>query len=48
LHQAVMQEPTGASPPNTVTKVLERGFMIHDRVLRPAHVVVSASPDTGK
>jgi molecular chaperone GrpE len=48
LHQAVMQEPTDTAPPNTVTKVLERGFMIHDRVLRPAHVAVSASPGTGK
>jgi molecular chaperone GrpE len=48
LHQAVMQEPTHAAPPNTVTKVLERGFMIHDRVLRPAHVVVSKSPGDGK
>jgi molecular chaperone GrpE len=48
LHQAVMQEPTDAAPPNTVTKVLERGFMIYDRVLRPAHVVVSTSPGSGK
>jgi molecular chaperone GrpE len=48
LHQAVMQEPTDTAPPNTVTKVLERGFMIHDRVLRPAHVVVSTSAGTEK
>jgi len=42
LHQAVMQQPTADQPPNTVVNVLEHGFMIHDRVLRPARVVVSA------
>jgi molecular chaperone GrpE len=44
LHQAVMQEPTAEQPPNTVTKVLEQGYMIHERVLRPARVAVSAAP----
>lgn len=41
LHQAVMQQPSAEHPPNTVTQVLEQGFMIHDRVLRPASVAVS-------
>jgi molecular chaperone GrpE len=41
LHQAVMQQPSAEQPPNTVLQVLERGFLIHDRVLRPARVVVS-------
>jgi molecular chaperone GrpE len=45
LHQALMQQPAGESP-NTVVQVLERGFKLHDRVLRPASVVVSvAKPD---
>jgi molecular chaperone GrpE len=44
LHQAVMQQPSGEVPPNTVLQVHERGFMIHDRVLRPASVVVSVPP----
>jgi molecular chaperone GrpE len=42
LHQAVMQTPTMAVPPQTVVQVVEQGFMIHDRVLRPASVVVAA------
>jgi molecular chaperone GrpE len=46
LHQAVMQQPSAVEPPNTVVQVLEQGFMIHDRVLRPARVVVSATPAT--
>jgi molecular chaperone GrpE len=41
LHQAVMQRSDPSAPPNTVLEVLEKGFMIHDRVLRPASVVVS-------
>jgi molecular chaperone GrpE len=43
LHQAVMQQPSAGQPPNTVLQVLEPGFMIHDRVLRPARVIVSAA-----
>jgi len=41
LHQAVMQQPSADQPPNTVLQVLEHGYLIHDRVLRPAAVVVS-------
>lgn len=40
-HQAVLQQPSADQPPNTVLQVLEQGFMIHDRVLRPAKVIVS-------
>lgn len=41
LHQAVMQQPSADVEPNTVLQVLEQGFMNHDRVLRPAKVIVS-------
>jgi molecular chaperone GrpE len=41
VHQAVMQQPSGNHPPNTVIQVLQQGFMHHDRVLRPAAVVVA-------
>ena len=43
LHQGVMQQPSADYPPNTVIQVLQQGFMIHDRVLRPASVIVSAA-----
>jgi molecular chaperone GrpE len=43
LHQAVMQQPSAEQSPNTVLQVLEEGFLIHDRVLRPARVVVSTA-----
>ena len=44
LHHAVMQQPSKDFKPNTVLQVLEPGYMIHDRVLRPASVVVSTAP----
>jgi molecular chaperone GrpE len=44
LHQAVMQQPSKDYKPMTVLQVLEPGYMIHDRVLRPARVVVSTTP----
>lgn len=40
-HEAVAQESSVEYPPGTVTKVLQQGFQIHERVLRPASVVVS-------
>jgi len=44
LHQGVMQQPAADRPPNTVLHVLEQGYMIHDRVLRAAKVIVSTQP----
>ncbi len=41
LHQAVMQREDKDVEPNMVAQVLEQGFTIHDRVLRPAKVIVS-------
>jgi len=43
LHQAVMQQPTADFTEPTVLQVLEQGYMIFDRVLRPARVIVSCS-----
>jgi molecular chaperone GrpE len=45
LHQAVMQQPSKDHPPMTVVQVLEQGYLIHERVLRPARVIVSTAPD---
>jgi molecular chaperone GrpE len=41
FHQAMMQEETEAYPANTVSRELQKGYMIHDRLLRPAMVAVS-------
>ena len=42
-HQAVMQQPTADFEPGQVVQVLQQGFLIHDRVLRPASVIAAAS-----
>jgi molecular chaperone GrpE len=43
FHQAMMQEETDDYPENTVITELQKGYMIHDRLLRPSMVVVAAS-----
>ena len=41
FHQAVMQEETDDQPENTIVEELQKGYTIHDRLLRPTMVVVS-------
>jgi len=41
LHQAMQQEESDEHPENTVTQVLQKGYLLHDRLLRPAMVIVS-------
>jgi molecular chaperone GrpE len=43
LHQAVAQVPAPDKPANTVVGVLEQGYVLQDRVLRPARVTVSTT-----
>lgn len=42
LHEAMMAQPSDA-PPNTVLAVIQRGYTLNGRLLRPARVVVSAA-----
>jgi len=42
-HQA-MTTVESDKPPNTVVHVLQKGYLLHDRVLRPALVTVSKAP----
>ncbi len=44
LHEAVSQQPSGDHPANTVLVETQTGFQLHDRVVRPSQVVVSALP----
>src|SRR3981081_1307237 len=43
-HEAVMETEETEQPPGNVAQVLEDGYMLHDRLLRPALVVVPRSP----
>jgi molecular chaperone GrpE len=44
LHEAVMQQPSAEHPPNTVLAVVQRGYRLHDRVVRPSQVIVASAP----
>jgi len=41
LHEAVMEDDNPALAPDSVARVLEDGYMLHDRLLRPARVSVA-------
>ena len=41
LHEAISQAPSAEYPPMTVLNDIERGYMLHDRVIRPSKVIVS-------
>lgn len=45
FHEAVMQEETVDFPENTVINELQKGYLIHDRLLRPSMVVVAKSKE---
>jgi molecular chaperone GrpE len=45
FHEAVMHVDDPSQPPGTVTQVVEQGYTIHGRLLRPARVVVSKRPE---
>ena len=40
-HEAVMQQVSKGHEPNTVLAVVQTGYQLYDRVIRPAQVVVS-------
>ncbi|CAL5405478.1 unnamed protein product [Camellia sinensis] len=44
-HNAVFQVPDASKPSGTIAVVLKAGYMLHDRVLRPAEVGVTEAVD---
>ena len=44
-HQAMMEVPTDDAEPGTVIQEMQAGYMIKDRLLRPAMVGVAKKPD---
>jgi molecular chaperone GrpE len=42
VHEAMMTQPSDA-PANTVVAVIQRGYLLNGRLLRPARVVVAAA-----
>lgn len=44
-HQAMMEIPTDEAEPGTVVQEMQAGYMIKDRLLRPAMVGIAKKPD---
>ncbi len=44
FHQAVAQVESADAEPGTITQVMQAGYLIHDRLLRPAMVSVAKAP----
>jgi molecular chaperone GrpE len=43
VHEAISQQPCREHPANTVLGVVQTGFRLHDRVVRPSQVIVSVA-----
>lgn len=41
FHEAMMMQETLDAKPNTVLNVIQKGYVLHDRLIRPARVVVA-------
>lgn len=44
VHEVLQQVPMPDATPGTVIQEVEKGYKIHDRVLRPAKVIVAMAP----
>jgi molecular chaperone GrpE len=44
MHEAISQVPSADHPPMTVLNDVERGYTLHDRVIRPSKVIVTVAP----
>jgi molecular chaperone GrpE len=44
FHEAIVAIADPSQPPGTVIEVVEKGYTVRDRLLRPARVVVSKEP----
>ena len=45
LHEAMAAQPSADVEPGVVLNVVQKGYRIHDRLLRPARVIVSRAAD---
>lgn len=44
LHEAMSMQPSATATPGSVLAVLQRGYRLGDRLLRPARVIVAGEP----
>jgi molecular chaperone GrpE len=43
-HEAMAAQPSQTAEPNSVIAVVQRGYSLNGRLLRPARVIVAKSP----
>ncbi|NDW60382.1 nucleotide exchange factor GrpE, partial [Yangia sp. PrR004] len=44
VHEAMFEAPVPGTKAGDIIQVMAEGFMLHDRLLRPAQVGVSSTP----
>ena len=44
FHEAMAMQPSADQPPNTVAQVVQKGYQLNGRLLRPARVIVTREP----
>jgi len=47
FHQAMSMQERADVEPNTVVTVVQKGYLLNDRLIRPAMVIVSRPPAEG-
>ncbi len=47
-HEAMAMQASAEYPPHTVLKVIQKGWLLNGRLLRPARVIVSAGAEDGE
>jgi len=45
IHEALSSEPTDRVAPGHISKVFKKAYKLHDKVIRPAQVVVAKKPE---
>jgi molecular chaperone GrpE len=45
-HEAMAMQPSSTAEPDSVLQVVQRGYELNGRLLRPARVIVAKSPDS--
>ena len=48
LHEAISQQQTTEAEPGTVVEQVQRGYRLHERLVRPARVVVAKAPEAAE
>jgi molecular chaperone GrpE len=47
FHEVLFESPGTGKPPGTVVQVVDTGYILHDRLLRPARVAVAKNEGQG-